>query len=181
MTTYIDQIDTLMGPIVYIVNDDGSLSELWFREGRHPFALEQRLARLGAVTSPDDQKTGAVRRQIAEYFAGERHTFDLPLAASGSAIQEAVWKELTYIPFGETITYGQLADAIGMPGEAQAVGAACAANPIPLIVPCHRVIAADGSLRGYSAGLHIKERLLAFERGQRFLAAHRAVENASIL
>ena len=116
-------------------------------------------------------EVGICAIQVAEYFAGERHTFDLPLAASGSAIQEAVWKELTYVPFGETITYGQLADAIGMPGEAQAIGAACAANPIPLVVPCHRVIAADGSLRGYSAGLHIKERLLAFERGQRFLAA----------
>jgi methylated-DNA-[protein]-cysteine S-methyltransferase len=171
MTTFIDRLRTPVGNIVSIVNDDGSVTELWIGEPRHPFALEQRLEREGIVVRHDDRMTAPVRRQLTEYFAGERQAFDLLLAASGSAVQKAVWKELTHIPCGETISYGQLADAIGMPGEAQAVGAACAANPIPLVVPCHRVIASDGSLRGYSAGLHIKEQLLAFEKGQRFLAA----------
>jgi methylated-DNA-[protein]-cysteine S-methyltransferase len=171
MTRFIDRLRTLVGNIVSIINDDGSVTEIWIGESRHPFALEQRPEGEGIALSRDEQMTGAVRRQLTEYFAGERRAFDLPLAASGPPIHQAVWKELTHIPFGETISYGQLADAIGMPGEAQAVGAACAANPIPLVVPCHRVIASDGSLRGYSAGLHIKEQLLAFEQGQQFLAA----------
>ena len=171
MKMYFDQIHTPLGNIAYVVNDDGFVSELWYGESRHPFAFQQRLERQGHEPSHDDRHTSAVHQQLTEYFAGDRQTFDLPLAANGSAVQKAVWKELSHIPYGETISYGELADAIGMPGEAQAVGAACAANPIPLIVPCHRVVASDGSLRGYSAGLHIKELLLAFEKGKRFLTA----------
>jgi methylated-DNA-[protein]-cysteine S-methyltransferase len=171
MNAYFDHFHTPIGNIDIVTNEDGALIEIWIRDARHPFALEQKLEREGYDLSRDDQRTGSARRQLLEYFAGARRAFDLPLAASGSPTQQAVWKELTFIPFGETITYGQLADAIGMPGEAQAVGAACAANPLLLVVPCHRVIASDGSLRGYAAGLHVKEQLLAFEKGQRFLAA----------
>jgi methylated-DNA-[protein]-cysteine S-methyltransferase len=168
---YIDTISSPVGAIDLAVDESGALIELWFREGRHPMALEQRLSRAGLQARRGELRTAEVRRQLREYFEGTRQAFDLPLAAKGSPTQQAVWRELTFIPYGETVSYGELADAIGMPGEAQMVGAACAANPIPLVVPCHRVVAADGSLRGYSAGLHIKEQLLSLERGQRFLLA----------
>ncbi|CAN5883986.1 methylated-DNA--[protein]-cysteine S-methyltransferase [soil metagenome] len=171
MNAYIDEISFPVGAIEFATIEAGALVEVWFREGRHSSTLEQKLNRQGYDISRDDRPTAAARQQLTGYFAGERQEFDLLLAANGSNIQRAVWKELAHIPFGETVTYGQLADAIGMPGQAQEVGAACAANPLPLVVPCHRVEASDGSLRGYSAGLHIKELLLAFEKGQRFLAA----------
>ncbi|MBC8120893.1 MAG: methylated-DNA--[protein]-cysteine S-methyltransferase, partial [Gemmatimonadaceae bacterium] len=93
----------------------------------------------------------------------ERHHFDLPLALRGSAFQITVWQALTRIPFGETCSYGQLAVASGYPGAARAVGRANATNRIPLVIPCHRVIGADGSLSGFSGGTHLKTKLLAFE------------------
>ena len=169
MNTFFDHFHTPIGNIDIVTNEDGALIEIWIRDARHPIALEQNLERERYDLSRDDQRTGSARRQLLEYFAGERRTFDLPLVAGGSQVQKAVWRELAFIPFGETVSYGELADAIGMPGEAQAVGAACAANPLLLVVPCHRVIASDGSLRGYAAGLHIKEQLLAFEKGQQLL------------
>ncbi|MDX1442156.1 MAG: methylated-DNA--[protein]-cysteine S-methyltransferase [Gammaproteobacteria bacterium] len=102
--------------------------------------------------------------QLQQYFSGERNSFDLPLLASGSEFQKRVWTALQEIPFGETRSYKQLAEAIGDPAASRAVGSANGANPIPVIIPCHRVIAADGSLGGYSGGLEIKQRLLEIER-----------------
>ena len=102
--------------------------------------------------------------QLQEYFAGERRAFDVPLAAVGTAFQQAVWRELSHIPYGETISYGELARRIGIPRACRAVGSANGANPLPIIVPCHRVIGADGSLTGFGAGLPIKRQLLALER-----------------
>ena len=103
-------------------------------------------------------------KQLAEYFRGERRAFDLPLSALGTAFQLAVWKELTRIPYGKTISYGQLAQNLGKPGAARAVGMACHFNPLPLIVPCHRVIGGDGGLAGYAGGLHRKKKLLQMEK-----------------
>lgn len=106
---------------------------------------------------------GAGGAQLREYFAGARRTFDLPLAPHGTAFQRRVWAALRTIPYGETRTYGELAAAIGNPSACRAVGMANHRNPIPIIIPCHRVIGANGTLTGYAGGLEIKRRLLALE------------------
>jgi methylated-DNA-[protein]-cysteine S-methyltransferase len=101
--------------------------------------------------------------QLGEYFAGERRAFDLPLAPEGSAFQQRVWAALAAIPYGETTSYAALAEAIGHPGSARAVGAANGANPLAIVVPCHRVVGADGTLTGYAGGLDAKRSLLTLE------------------
>ena len=101
--------------------------------------------------------------QLSAYFDGTLRTFDLPLAPSGSPFQRDVWEALRAIPFGETTTYGAIARVIGRPDAVRAVGAANGANPIPIVIPCHRVVGSDGSLTGYGGGLDIKRALLALE------------------
>ena len=102
-------------------------------------------------------------KELEEYFAGRRKTFDLPLSASGTAFERTVWQALTDIPFGETRTYGQLAARIGRPKSARAVGGACARNPLLIVVPCHRVIGSSGALTGFAAGMDAKRILLTLE------------------
>jgi methylated-DNA-[protein]-cysteine S-methyltransferase len=164
MNAYIDEIGSPVGPVAFATNRDGGLLGLTFRDGRRPASLENRLDREGFSLSRDAELTAAAREQLVEYFAGERRSFDLPLARRGSTdFREAVWEELSRIPYGETRTYGKVAEAIGGTGNAQEVGGACAANPVLLVVPCHRVVGADGSLKGYAGGLPIKASLLSFE------------------
>lgn len=102
--------------------------------------------------------------QLIEYLQGKRKVFDILLAPEGTAFQKKVWDALLKIPYGETSSYGKLAESIGKPGAARAVGMANNRNPIPVIIPCHRVIGADGSLTGYGGGLPMKEKLLALEK-----------------
>jgi len=102
-------------------------------------------------------------RQIREYFSGRRTEFDLPLDLHGTPNQQMVWQGLLEIPFGETLSYGELAGRIGSPGAARAVGTACGRNPVPVIVPCHRVIGSTGGLHGYGGGLWRKRLLLELE------------------
>ena len=102
-------------------------------------------------------------RQMEEYFCGRRQSFDLPLSRRGTAFERAVWQALEAIPFGETRSYGQLAAQLGRPKAARAVGRACARNPLLIVVPCHRVIASDGALTGFAAGMQAKRLLLAIE------------------
>ena len=110
----------------------------------------------------------AAKQQLQEYFAGTRSTFDLPLRLNrGTPFRRRVWQELQRIPYGETISYGELARRIGQPTASRAVGGANHHNPIAIIVPCHRVIGTDGTLVGYGGGLPIKQRLLAHEQGHR--------------
>jgi len=104
------------------------------------------------------------RSQLEEYFAGRRKTFDLPLSAKGTEFQRAVWSQLEKIPYGVTKSYGETARSLGMPKAARAVGGACNRNPIAIIVPCHRVVGANGSLTGYAGGLEFKEKLLKLEQ-----------------
>ncbi len=112
----------------------------------------------------DARPFAVVVRQLDAYFAGERRTFDLPLdTAVGSPFQREVWDALRTIPAGTTVTYGELAARLGRPGAARAVGGAVARNPISIVVPCHRVVGAAGSLTGYAGGLDAKRRLLALE------------------
>jgi len=114
-------------------------------------------------------------RQLGEYFAGERKTFSLKLIPDGTDFQRAVWSELRKIPYGDTISYKELADRIGKPKAVRAVGAANGANPIPIIIPCHRVIGNDGSLTGFGGGLPLKKRLLELESRQLALALNARV------
>lgn len=104
--------------------------------------------------------------QLAEYFAGQRQSFTIPLAPRGTPFQQEVWRALCAIPYGQTRSYGQLAAALGRPSASRAVGGACRRNPIWLMIPCHRVVGASGSLTGYAGGLERKKALLALEQGQ---------------
>jgi len=115
----------------------------------------------GAVSDP--RPNSAAVRQLLEYFDGKRMQFDLRLALAGTPFQQSVWRELQRIPYGQTRTYGEIAENLGNPGAARAVGMANHVNPIPVIVPCHRVVGHDGSLTGYAGGLNIKETLLSLE------------------
>lgn len=142
-------IDTPFGPVQAVVNGDGALTELKFGSSN------------GNGASVDNP---AVRRQLDEFFAGKRKTFDLPVAPAGTGFQKRVWAELMRIPYGETISYSELAKRIGKEGAARAVGRANATNPVAVVVPCHRVIGADGSLSGYAYGVELKRSLLDFER-----------------
>jgi len=113
--------------------------------------------------TPRDPVLSATRAQLGEYFAGRRQDFDLPLAPAGTAFQRAVWSELRRIPFATTASYGEIAARVSRPRAVRAVGAANGANPIALIVPCHRVIGSDGRLTGYGGGLPTKHWLLSHE------------------
>src|SRR5262249_49799561 len=114
--------------------------------------------------TPDPRPFTEVMRQLDEYFAGQRTDFDVPLTFAGTPFQQRVWAALREIPYGQTVTYGQLAERIDQPSAARAVGLANGRNPIGIIVPCHRVVGATGDLTGYGGGLHRKQYLLEFER-----------------
>lgn len=116
-----------------------------------------------------DEAFSAVVRQLQEYFSGERREFDIVLAPAGTPFQLAVWNALRTIPYGETRSYGEVAKLVGRPAAVRAVGAANGANPLPIVVPCHRVIGSNGSLTGFGGGLDLKRRLLELERGIRRL------------
>jgi methylated-DNA-[protein]-cysteine S-methyltransferase len=150
--------ETVFGPAFAEVDATGALVLLSFAPDREAGRAELR------GVPRRDAAVAAVAEQIAEYGRGERAAFDLPLAAAGDAFQSAVWAELRAIPMGETRSYGQVAAAVGEPGAARAVGQACGANPVMLVVPCHRVIGADGRLTGFGGGLPLKARMLDFER-----------------
>lgn len=117
----------------------------------------------------DDAALAEPRKQLRAYFAGELRDFELPLAAQGTPFQQGVWRELRAIPYGETISYGELARRVGQPAAARAVGLANGRNPIAIVVPCHRVIGANGSLTGYGGGLARKRWLLAHESRGRLI------------
>ena len=149
-------IDTPIGPLT-LVATDRALREVRFPNGR-------AVGPEDGPDEPDHPVLAAAARQLAEYFAGERVEFDVPLDPRGSPFQLAAWRGLTTIPFGETVSYGEQARRLGHPGKARAIGAANGSNPIPVIVPCHRVIGADGSLTGFGGGIATKAWLLHHER-----------------
>lgn len=149
-------IDSPVGPLFAAVSD-GAVVELGFLGDDDPSPADGWLR--------DDAACDELRSQLEEYFAGERHEFDLPLAPQGTEFQMAVWTALRDIPYGTTASYGDIAAAVGRPKAVRAVGGANNANPISIIVPCHRVIGADGNLTGYGGGLGTKEALLALESG----------------
>ncbi|WP_037871018.1 methylated-DNA--[protein]-cysteine S-methyltransferase [Streptomyces sp. SPB074] len=152
------QTDSPCGTLT-LVATDGLLSGLYLPRHRHRPPEETFGAR-------DERPFGAALDQLGAYFAGELTTFDVPLHQEGTSFQRTVWDALVAIPYGETRSYGQLAAALGKPGASRAVGLANGRNPVSIIVPCHRVVGANGSLTGYAGGVETKKALLAFERGR---------------
>ncbi|OXM15476.1 methylated-DNA--[protein]-cysteine S-methyltransferase [Paenibacillus herberti] len=122
--------------------------------------------RPGAALEHSGQQLQPYADELAQYFAGSRSTFDMPLSLRGTPFQMVVWRALQAIPYGETRSYADIADAIGRPSAARAVGAAIGANPVLMPIPCHRVIGASGALTGYRGGMEMKQRLLTLEQGE---------------
>ncbi|WP_328799264.1 methylated-DNA--[protein]-cysteine S-methyltransferase [Sediminihaliea albiluteola] len=148
-------VDTPIGPL-QLISQDGFLLELRF-QGQHREDCKQ---------TADDTCLKSAAQQLEEYFAGKRQYFDLPLAPAGSVFQQQVWRALQQIPYGELRSYRDIACSIGNEKAVRAVGRANGCNPLPIIVPCHRVIGSDGKLTGFSGGLETKSRLLALEAAQ---------------
>lgn len=163
MNAYVDEIESPAGPLAFAVNDDGELLWLKFAEGEYERTIRQELEREGFVVAEDRSRTARAREELIEYTTGARREFDLPISFVGSGWRKAVWGALTSIPFGETRTYAEVAAMAGRPKAARAVGRANATNRLPLVVPCHRVIGADGTLTGFAGGTHLKVRLLEHE------------------
>jgi methylated-DNA-[protein]-cysteine S-methyltransferase len=157
MTRTHTTVDSEIGELT-LVAQDGALAGLYMEQHRHRPALEAFGER-----APEEPLFGRVEVQLKQYFARERREFDLPLVFHGTPFQCRVWTELSEIAYGDTITYGQLAERLGQPTASRAVGLANGKNPISLIVPCHRVVGSTGSLTGYGGGLHRKRHLLDFE------------------
>lgn len=155
---YATILDSPVGPLL-LASDGTALTHLLFEREDAPAAAD----RAAFAAGRRDAVLERACAQLQEYFAGRRRTFDLPLAPTGTAFQRAVWRALEDIPYGRTESYGTLADRVGRPRAVRAVGAANGRNPISIIVPCHRVIGADGSLTGYGGGLDAKRFLLALE------------------
>jgi methylated-DNA-[protein]-cysteine S-methyltransferase len=153
-------VDSPVGPLT-LVADGGALVGLYMTEQRHlPPARE-----FGQPAGdPDGPPFAEASAQLREYFDGERTVFGLRLALAGTPFQQRVWAALRGIPYGQTISYGQLADRIGQPSASRAVGLANGKNPVGIIVPCHRVVGADGGLTGYGGGIERKRYLLAHEQ-----------------
>lgn len=159
MTHYTDAFRTPFGDFSIAVNEHGAVVATAFG------SQDDLLRRFSSIRLTRDRSAVRfAREQVLAYCAGERREFELPLAPSGTRFQKRVWDELLRIPFGETRSYGQLAAVVNTPGAARAVGRANATNPICLIVPCHRVIGADGRLTGFAFGEKCKRRLLEHER-----------------
>jgi methylated-DNA-[protein]-cysteine S-methyltransferase len=156
MTSYL-RFATPLGEMIAIENDE-RLTNLDFTNSKYaPQACDDWR---------EDPRSPLLRRcarEVADYFAGERRRFDLPLAPGGTPFQQRVWKEIARVPWGQRISYAQLAVRCGAPGAARAAGAATGRNPIAIVVPCHRIVGSDGALTGYAGGVDRKARLLALE------------------
>lgn len=153
---YYAYLDTPIGSLL-VAGDAERLHLIGFPSG-------SRAHRASALWSRDDELFSDAFSQLRAYFAGDLKRFNLPLRIAGTPFQNAVWSALRDIPYGETLSYGELARRIGRPAASRAVGAANGANPLPIVVPCHRVIGADGSLTGFGGGIETKRYLLRHEQ-----------------
>lgn len=147
-----------LGPISVVTDSDGALLRL----GLHGVGHGDEALPDGRPAPADDPAHRRAHEQLAAYFAGDLREFDLPIRLDGPPFRRRVWQALRAVPFGRTVTYGELARQLGSPGAARAVGGACGHNPVPLVVPCHRVLASIG-IGGWSAAPGLKEALLAHE------------------
>ncbi len=151
------EMRTAIGPLYLVASKDG-LQGVFFN--KRPIKSIQGLG----LVKPEEKILSKAVRQIEEYFTGKRKQFDISLNFSGTVFQKQVWRELSKIPFGKTASYSDIARRVKNPRAVRAVGSANGKNPACIIIPCHRVIAADGSIGGYSGGIKIKQRLLKFEQ-----------------
>jgi len=158
---YYDTYDSSIGGMLLAATGDGLAGVYFDRQKHHPGKMRGK--GLDWERDPANPHLKRAKAQLAEYFAGKRKKFDLALDPAGTDFQKAVWKAISGVPFGQTITYGELARRAGVPGSARAAGAATGRNPIGIIVPCHRIMGSDGSLTGYAGGLAKKRALLALE------------------
>jgi methylated-DNA-[protein]-cysteine S-methyltransferase len=160
MSLYRDSLSCPLGRLDVYVDSTGGLVRIDLCDTDAPPSQPAEAGRAGA------ERCRAAIAQLSEYFAGSRRDFDLPLRPHGTNFQQAAWQQLQRIPYGTTISYAEEAARLGRPTAYRAVGGANGRNPLPIVIPCHRVIAADGSLGGFSAGLARKQWLLDHERGQ---------------
>lgn len=158
MKLYFKVIKSPVGNLKLVCSDTALVAVLWERE------KDGRVRLPKMESDPDHDILLETEHQLEEYFQGERKTFDIPLDPIGTDFQKKVWDELRKISFGTTLSYGELADRIGSPQSARAVGSANGKNPISIIVPCHRVIGLNGELTGFAGGLPAKEKLLTLEK-----------------
>ena len=169
MTNRSATMSSPVGTLTVVANDRAIVAIRWDTESdaRHPDAHNPVDRHLGEVIATDDVSShpvlAAAVEQLTQYFDGTRTEFDLPIEPTGTAFQRAAWNQLVQIPFGETITYGEQAIRMGDRNKMRAVGAANGKNPIPIVVPCHRVVGADGKLTGFAGGLDNKAWLLDHE------------------
>ncbi len=157
---FYDYVESPVGPLLVAGNGEGLKHIEFPRRGKR--------ARPEPEWERSPRELREVTKQLKDYFAGKRTRFDLKLAPGGTEFQRQVWKALRAIPYGKTISYGELAGKIGNPKAVRAAGGANSKNPIPIVIPCHRVIGADGSLTGFGGGLETKVALLALESGRDF-------------
>ena len=159
-----DTMKSPWGELLLAASERGLTGIYFNRQKYHP--------RLGAEWKADPRHPAlkAAKKQLKEYFAGKRRDFDLPLDPNGTAFQQAVWKAIARVPYGKTISYGELAKRSGFPDSPRAAGAATGRNPIGIVVPCHRIVGANGSLTGYAGGLERKRALLVLEGARRLTA-----------
>lgn len=155
MTLYYDRFDTPIGPLT-VAADENGVRHILFAENRHDAKGREHWQR-------DEDAVAEPRRQLLEYLHGKRRQFDLILAPAGTDFQLDVWQMLARIPFGSTWSYRELAERIGKPTATRAVGAANGRNPLPIVLPCHRVIGNNGALTGFGGGLPTKAALLRLE------------------
>ena len=159
MSMRYSHVESSVGRLL-VAGDEAGLRYIGFPTGKSPLQP-------GATWKEDGNALGEAIRQLRAYFEGTLKTFSLKLAPQGTAFQLSVLRALQEIPYGQTISYGELARRIGKPKASRAVGAANARNPLPIVIPCHRVIGSDGSLTGFGGGLDVKKALLALERRYR--------------
>ena len=159
----IHRIGTSLGSVQAAFDVDGALIYLGFAEHEFRDRLLAKVTRLDPASCPDMDSIGRLREQLEAYAYGRLKAFKIPFRLHGTTFEQRVWAVLQRIPFGETRSYGQLATELGDPNLSRAVGRANGANPVSILVPCHRVIGANGALTGFAGGLAMKERLLRLE------------------
>jgi methylated-DNA-[protein]-cysteine S-methyltransferase len=151
------RFDSPLGTVMAVA-DEGGITHVDFIDAKYARRIEPDW-----VEDPQAPVLSECASQLAEYYGGKRTQFDLPLAPRGTPFQKRVWDEIARVPYGKTITYGELAKRAGAPEHARAAGAATGRNPIGVVIPCHRIVGADGSLTGYAGGLERKRELLELE------------------
>ncbi|HXR58604.1 MAG TPA: methylated-DNA--[protein]-cysteine S-methyltransferase [Burkholderiales bacterium] len=160
---YYDTFDSPWGGMLIAASNQGISGIYFSRQKYHPKRGKEW------QHAPGNAHLKRAKKQLGEYFAGKRKSFDLELDPAGSPFQKRVWKAIAGVPYGETISYGELAQRAGFPEGARAAGAATGRNPISIVVPCHRIVGSSGKLTGYAGGLDKKRALLALESGEREL------------